>query len=250
MSEDGRWSIDELVARVAAELEVGYAGAPSGRVRDVPDRRAIRWYTTIGLVDRPLEMRGRTALYGWRHLLQLIAVKRRQAAGRSLAEIQAELAGATDRTLGEIADLPPGNGAPAAPDAADRESGPARTRFWATPATAAPAPGPKPPSPTSPSPESSSSESPDSESLRPGSGGFAGGFSLGVAVAGRAVVLDGGVTVVLPGGGPAVSGEDLAAIGVAAGPLLEVLGRRGLLAVESELEAGAESRDGGRSGGS
>jgi hypothetical protein len=71
-----------------------------------------------------------------------------------------------------------------------------------------------------------------------------------VAVVGRAVVLGGGVTVVLPGGGPAVSGEDLAAIGVAAGPLLAVLGRRGLLAVESELEAGAESRDGGRSGGS
>jgi hypothetical protein len=31
-------------------------------------------------------MQGRTALYGPRHLLQVVAVKRRQAQGRSLAE--------------------------------------------------------------------------------------------------------------------------------------------------------------------
>ena len=54
-------------------------GRPAARVRAVPDRRAIRWYTTIGLIDRPVAHRGRTALYGPRHLLQLVAVKRLQA---------------------------------------------------------------------------------------------------------------------------------------------------------------------------
>jgi hypothetical protein len=72
----------------------------------VPDRRAVRWYVTIGLVDRPAAMQGRTALYGTRHLLQIVAVKRRQAQGRSLAEIQAELAGATDETLRRVASVP------------------------------------------------------------------------------------------------------------------------------------------------
>src|SRR5690349_17686150 len=102
------WTLDELAARVAEALDgAAYPGAPNGRVRDVPDARAIRWYSTIGLVDRPSGMRGRTALYGPRHLLQLVAVKRRQAQGHKLADIQAELAGAPDDDLRRIADLPP-----------------------------------------------------------------------------------------------------------------------------------------------
>src|SRR5919206_1626591 len=104
--EQPRWTLDELAERVGAALAVDYAGQPSGRVRDVPDRRAIRWYTTIGLVDRPLAHRGRTALYGPRHLLQLVAVKRLQAKGLSLVAIQQELAGATDSQLARIARLP------------------------------------------------------------------------------------------------------------------------------------------------
>ena len=122
-------TLDELTELVGAALAVDYAGAPTGRVRDVPDRRAIRWYVTKGLVDRPVATRGRVALYGRRHLLQLVAIKRRQAQGRSLAEIQAELAGATDDSLADVARLasdlriPPSDGAVAAPV-------PQRTRFW------------------------------------------------------------------------------------------------------------------------
>ena len=78
---------------------MGYAGTPSGRVRDVPDLRTIRYYTTMGLLDRPAEMRGRTALYGPRHLLQLVAVKKLQARGLSLSQIQQEMTGATDAML-------------------------------------------------------------------------------------------------------------------------------------------------------
>ncbi|HEU4350059.1 MAG TPA: MerR family transcriptional regulator [Actinoplanes sp.] len=124
------WTLDELVERVRRALAAEYPGAPNGRVRDLPDRRAIRWYTTTGLVDRPLGMRGRTALYGNRHLLQLVALKRRQAEGRTLAEIQAELAGASDDALTRVARVPESlldaAGGPA-------DDGPVRTRFWATP---------------------------------------------------------------------------------------------------------------------
>ncbi|WP_432932290.1 MerR family transcriptional regulator [Microbispora sp. CA-135349] len=77
----------------------------NGRVREVPNERLIRWYTTIGLLDPPLGRRGRVALYGRRHLLQLVAVKRRQADGLSIADIQAELAGATDAMLQRVAGL-------------------------------------------------------------------------------------------------------------------------------------------------
>jgi hypothetical protein len=89
---------------------------------------------TRGLLDRPLS-RGRFARYGRRHLLQLVAIKRRQAEGRSLAEIQAELTGATDRALEAIARLPP-NGEPGPAPALARP----RARFWAEPAA-----GPTPP---------------------------------------------------------------------------------------------------------
>ena len=104
--QEPRWTLDELAERVDGALAVDYAGPPSGRVRAVPDRRAIRWYTTIGLIDRPVAHRGRTALYGPRHLLQLVAVKRLQASGLPLVDIQRELAGATDTQLARVARLP------------------------------------------------------------------------------------------------------------------------------------------------
>ncbi|GAA3625660.1 hypothetical protein GCM10022267_09850 [Lentzea roselyniae] len=131
------WTLDELLERVSAALTAEYSGAPNGRVRDVPDRRAVRWYATTGLVDRPSAMRGRTALYEKRHLLQLVAVKRLQSQGRTLAEVQAELAGATDTTLAAIARVPEGLLEPGEPPPAEA----VRPRFWAEPvATPAPAP--------------------------------------------------------------------------------------------------------------
>lgn len=100
---DELWTLEQLPERVAELLSDDYEGQSNGRVRELPNGRTIRWYTTIGLVDRPVTMRGRTALYGHRHLLQLAAVKRLQAAGRTLAEIQEQLVGATDEQLADLA---------------------------------------------------------------------------------------------------------------------------------------------------
>jgi DNA-binding transcriptional MerR regulator len=98
------WTIDELGERVAAVLATGYGGVPSGRVRDVPDMRTIRYYTTLGLLDRPAEMRGRTALYGQRHLLQLVAIKRLQSRGLSLAAVQQRVVGLSNAALRRLAE--------------------------------------------------------------------------------------------------------------------------------------------------
>src|SRR2546423_1258101 len=102
-----RWTLDELGAQVALALAVDYAGPADGRVRDLPDRRTIRYYTTLGLLDRPAELRGRTALYGRRHLLQLVAIKKLQARGLSLAEVQRALVGQPDAALEAQAGLQP-----------------------------------------------------------------------------------------------------------------------------------------------
>ncbi|MEL7264509.1 MAG: MerR family transcriptional regulator [Planctomycetota bacterium] len=86
----------------------GVTPSASGRIRSVPDTRTIRFYTTLGLIDGPAEMRGRTAYYGQRHLLQLVAVKRLQASDLTLSDIQKQLTGLTNRRLKTIAGLPDG----------------------------------------------------------------------------------------------------------------------------------------------
>ena len=135
---DELWTIDELSALVAEALVVDYPGPPNGRARVVPDQRTIRWYSTIGLLARPTAMRGRTALYDRRHLLQLVAIKRLQADGHTLADVQQQLVGATDSILTDIARLPaksPSNGKAARP--APPLAPPARERFWAAPPSSA-----------------------------------------------------------------------------------------------------------------
>jgi hypothetical protein len=193
------WTLDELVRRVADALAgPAYPGAPNGRIRELPDRRVVRWYTTTGLVDRPA-MQGRTAIYSTRHLLQIVAVKRRQAEGRSLAKIQAELTGATDETLRRIAAVP---GELIAAELA-REL-PATVRpgrrslFWADPPAA----------------------------VEP----VANGDGADTVTTLAAVSLPGGALLLLPA---QPDEDDIHAIRAAARPLLEILADHGLLPVEN-----------------
>jgi DNA-binding transcriptional MerR regulator len=175
---DPRWRLKELVEVSRGLLEqLGEPEGDSKRVRWVPNTRLVRYYTTLGLLDRPAEMRGRTAFYGPRHLLQILAVKAEQARGRSLEEIQGRLAGLPDRRLAEVAGLPPDwkerlhdheqRPAPPAPRARPEPPPPApeapavdaRDRFWERaprlppPEDAQPAARPRPPAPAPTGPE-------------------------------------------------------------------------------------------------
>lgn len=199
------WTLPELAERVADALAGDGVRAPNGRVRELPDARAIRWYATIGLVDRPLPVPGRSARYGPRHLLQLVAVKRRQAQGRSLAQIQAELTGATDETLHRIARVPGdllGTDTPAPQPSAEPADPAVRGRFWTSAAT-----------PTQARSLVASSPIP--------------GTAVEPEVAVRYQIdLPGGATLGLP---RLPTPQDLAALAAAAGPLLATLAGRGLL---------------------
>jgi DNA-binding transcriptional MerR regulator len=120
------WRLNELTFEVAKSLASDYAPPENGQVRAVPDVRTIRYYTTLGLIDRPAAMQGRTALYGWRHLLQLVAIKRLQASGLALVEIQSRLLGRSDAELAAVANLPMQNPQASAGSTADQQA----TRFW------------------------------------------------------------------------------------------------------------------------
>ena len=95
--------LDELSERVARELDGrGLLGAaPDARVAAAPDARTVRYYTTLGLIDRP-RIEGRQARYGERHLLQLLAIKALQAFELPLAQIQQRLYGRSDAELKEL----------------------------------------------------------------------------------------------------------------------------------------------------
>ncbi|MFI6295457.1 MerR family transcriptional regulator [Nonomuraea sp. NPDC050790] len=195
------WTIGELAERAADALRPGLQRA-NGRIREVPGERLIRWYTTIGLVDPPLTRRGRIAQYGRRHLLQVVAVKRLQAAGHSIAEIQTRLTGATDATLEAAALLE-------LPDAPRAEG--ARPRFWTTrPATDIPVPADIPA--TADAPARAKADIP-----APVGGGRVSGVRLAP-----------GVALVLDGAGRTPTDDDIEAVLAAAGPLLRVLQERKL----------------------
>ncbi len=84
-----RLTLEQLAESVARDLAARrlVEQVPDGRVSAVPDARTIRYYTTLGLVDRPVIV-DRQARYGDRHRLQLVAIKALQGAGLPLAEIQ------------------------------------------------------------------------------------------------------------------------------------------------------------------
>ena len=102
------WTLPELVAEVATRI-TALPAPRNGQVRAIPDERTVRYYVTLGLLDRPAAMRGRTALYGPRHAAQVIAIKRLQTMGRSLSEIQALWPTLDDPTLERMSGvaLPP-----------------------------------------------------------------------------------------------------------------------------------------------
>jgi DNA-binding transcriptional MerR regulator len=135
-------TLEVLVNLVADILATGYEEPANGQVRAVPDVRTIRYYTTIGLVDRPLAMQGRTGLYGWRHVLQLVAIKRLQAEGLSLVEIQQRLIGMPDQQLAALAQLPAVNTQFAPSESTTPRDG----NFWKT--RPAPVAASGPPTPT------------------------------------------------------------------------------------------------------
>ena len=215
LSQEAIWTLDELCAEAAlalAQAEAGgYAGQSSGRVREVPDARTVRYYTTLGLVDRPTTVRGRTGWYGVRQLLQLVAIKQLQARGASLAQIQAELMGQTNDTLLQWARIPAswlqerqqGRQEKGRPEAGGEET-PRRDAFWT--ATGAPA-----------------------EQIP----------LLGVP-------LDEGVTLLFAAARP-VDARDREALQVAAKPLLRLLRTRRLL-MAGHQEGGREPKTGTESG--
>jgi DNA-binding transcriptional MerR regulator len=199
------WTLPELVAEVSQQI-AALPAPKNGQVRAVPDERTIRYYQTIGLLDRPAAMRGRTALYNLRHVAQVVAIKRLQAGGRSLAEIQALWPTLDDQTLTRMSGL-----------VVDAHPAPKPTRsdFWKR----APAPA---------SSSLAASASPGASSMSSRAAGAAPRTSAALEVR---VELAPHIVLLLtpPDDGVAVSSADVRAIRAAAASLVAELASRRLV---------------------
>jgi DNA-binding transcriptional MerR regulator len=74
--QEPEWNLDDLV-EVANRLMPDFLPPAQvrGRSQEEVNPRLVRHYTTIGLIDRPARV-GKEARYGYRHLLQLLVLRR------------------------------------------------------------------------------------------------------------------------------------------------------------------------------
>lgn len=92
------WNVRGLAAHATALVDSAGLRPTNTSARVAPSARAIRYYVSVGLMDRPNGL-GTAAFYGYRHLLQLLAVKTRQREGISLEAIRKELVDVTGDAL-------------------------------------------------------------------------------------------------------------------------------------------------------
>jgi DNA-binding transcriptional MerR regulator len=90
--------------------ESGLAQA-RGTVTELPDERTVRYYLTEGLLSPAEDKQGTASVFGYRHLLQLLVVKKLQAEHLPIRKIRDLVEGRTERELERL--LGTGGGAAA-----------------------------------------------------------------------------------------------------------------------------------------
>lgn len=88
------WGLRDLSALAAGLLDASGVVPVNAAARARPSERTIRFYVTRGLVSPP-DGRGTAAVYSYRHLLQVLAIKLRQMEGATLEALSREFAGLT-----------------------------------------------------------------------------------------------------------------------------------------------------------
>lgn len=83
------WNLRDLAAIAGAILDASGVRPVNAAASAHPNERTIRFYVTRGLVAPP-EGRGTAAIYGYRHLLQVLGIKLRQMEGATLGTITRE----------------------------------------------------------------------------------------------------------------------------------------------------------------
>lgn len=83
------WGLRDLAALAAGILDASGVVPVNAVARALPSERTIRFYVARGLVNPP-DGRGTAAVYSYRHLLQVLAIKLRQMEGATLETMTRE----------------------------------------------------------------------------------------------------------------------------------------------------------------
>ena len=92
------WRLRDLATVAGAILEASGIRPVNAAAASRPNERTIRFYVARTLVTPP-EGRGTAAIYGYRHLLQVLFIKLRQMEGATLETIHEELQTTTGDVL-------------------------------------------------------------------------------------------------------------------------------------------------------
>jgi hypothetical protein len=88
------WGLRDLAALAGGILDASGVVPVNAAARARPSERTIRFYVARGLVSPP-DGRGTAAVYSYRHLLQVLAIKLRQMEGATLESMVKEFAALT-----------------------------------------------------------------------------------------------------------------------------------------------------------
>jgi hypothetical protein len=88
------WGLRDLAALAGGILDASGVVPVNAAARARPSEHTIRFYVARGLVSPP-DGRGTAAVYSYRHLLQVLAIKLRQMEGATLESMLKEFAGLT-----------------------------------------------------------------------------------------------------------------------------------------------------------
>jgi DNA-binding transcriptional MerR regulator len=94
--------VAEFSAQVAIILEKSNTYQEKGTVTELPDERTIRFYITENLIPPSTEKKGTASVFGYEHLLALLAIKKLQAQNLPIKKIREILVG---KTISELEKL-------------------------------------------------------------------------------------------------------------------------------------------------
>jgi DNA-binding transcriptional MerR regulator len=91
--------VADLASQAARILAEGGPVQERATVSEVPDERTIRYYLTEGLLSPAEDRQGTASVFGYKHLLQLLVVKKLQSEHLPIRKIRELVEGRSERQL-------------------------------------------------------------------------------------------------------------------------------------------------------
>jgi DNA-binding transcriptional MerR regulator len=102
--------VAELADQAARILGRAAPQQERGTVSEVPDERTVRYYLTEGLLSPAEDRQGTASVFGYRHLLQLLVIKKLQAEHLPIRKIRDLVSDRKERELERLLGVEEGGG--------------------------------------------------------------------------------------------------------------------------------------------